>query len=92
MYQRFVKIVLIALSLLFIPFVAMQFTDNVQWTYGDFIIMGCMLTVYMLTINFAPNSLYGVKKSLLILILGLLFLLFWAELAVGIVSSPFAGR
>ena len=91
MYQRFVKIVLIALSLLFIPFVAMQFTDNVQWTYGDFIIMGCMLTVYMLTINFAPNSLYGVKKSLLILILGLLFLLFWAELAVGIFSSPFAG-
>lgn len=64
MYQRFVKIVLIALSLLFIPFVAMQFTDNVQWTYGDFIIMGCMLTVYMLTINFAPNSLNGVKKSL----------------------------
>tara|TARA_B100001142_G_scaffold167189_1_gene167087 strand:+ start:1144 stop:1422 length:279 start_codon:yes stop_codon:yes gene_type:complete len=92
MYQRFVKIVLIALSLLFIPFVAMQFTDNVQWTYGDFIIMGCMLTVYMLTLNFAPNSLYGVKKSLLILILGLLFLLLWAELAVGIFSSPFAGR
>ena len=91
MYQRFVKIVLIALSLLFIPFVAMQFTDNVQWTYGDFIIMGCMLTVYMLTINFAPNSLYGVKKSLLILILGLLFLLLWAELALGIFSSPFAG-
>ena len=91
MYQRFVKIVLIALSLLFIPFVAMQFTDNVQWTYGDFIIMGCMLTVYMLTINFAPNSLYGVKKSLLILILGLLFLLLWAELTVGIFSSPFAG-
>lgn len=91
MYQRFVKIVLIALSLLFIPFVAMQFTDNVQWTYDDFIIMGCMLTVYMLTINFAPNSLYGVKKSLLILILGLLFLLLWAELAVGIFSSPFAG-
>ena len=91
MYQRFVKIVLIALSLLFIPFVAMQFTDNVQWTYGDFIIMGCMLTVYMLTLNFAPNSLYGVKKSLLILILGLLFLLLWAELAVGIFSSPFAG-
>ena len=92
MYQRFVKIVLIALSLLFIPFVAMQFTDNVQWTYGDFIIMGCMLTVYMLTINFAPNSLYGVKKSLLILILRLLFLLLWAELAVGIFCSPFAGR
>ena len=91
MYQRFVKIVLIVLALLFIPFVAMQFTDNVQWTYGDFIIMGCMLTVYILTINFAPNSLYGVKKSLLILILGLLFLLLWAELAVGIFSSPFAG-
>jgi len=69
----------------------MQFTDNVQWTYGDFIIMGCMLTVYMLTINFAPNSLNGVKKSLLMLVLGLLFLLLWAELAVGIFNSPFAG-
>ena len=91
MYQRFAKIVLIALALLFIPFVAMQFTDNVQWSHGDLIIMGCMLTLYILTINFALNSLYGAKKSLLILILGLLFLLLWAELAVGIFNTPFAG-
>ena len=51
MYQRFIKIVLIALSLLIIPFVAMQYTEQVDWSVGDFLIMGCMLVVYSAAIN-----------------------------------------
>jgi hypothetical protein len=42
-------------------------------------------------IAYSLNNLYGSKKSLLIIIVGFLFLLLWAELAVGIFSSPFAG-
>ena len=91
MYQRFIKIVLVALSLLFIPFIAMQFTEQVDWSIGDFLIMAFMLTVYSAAINFALNRLYGSKQSLIIFVIGLLFFLLCAEFAVGIFNSPFAG-
>ena len=91
MYQRFIKIVLVALSLLFIPFIAMQFTEQVDWSIGDFLIMAFMLIVYSVAINFALHRLYGSKQSLIIFVIGLLFFLLWAELAVGIFNSPFAG-
>ena len=91
MYQRFIKIVLIAFSLLFIPFIAMQFTEQIDWSIGDFLIMACMLVVYSAAINFALYRLYGLKQSLIIFVIGLLFFLLWAELAVGIFNSPFAG-
>ena len=91
MYQRFIKSALTALSLLFIPFIAMQLSDQIAWSFLDFVIMGCMLTVYSFAIAYSLNNLYGSKKSLLIIIFGFLFLLLWAELAVGIFSSPFAG-
>jgi hypothetical protein len=91
MYQRFIKIVLIAFSLLFIPFIAMQFTEQVDWSIGDFLIMACMLVIYSAAINFALYRLYGLKQSLIIFVIGLLFFLLWAELAVGIFNSPFAG-
>ena len=92
MYLRFIKTSLIALSLLFIPFFAMRFTDQISWSFFDFVIMGFMLIVYSFAIAYSFNKLYGSKKSLLIIIVGLLFLLLWAELAVGIFNSPFAGN
>ena len=91
MYQRFIKIVLVALSLLFIPFIAMQFSEQVDWLIGDFLIMAFVLTVYCAAINFALYRLYGSKESLIIFVIGLLFFLLWAELAVGIFNSPFTG-
>ena len=91
MYLRFIKTSLIALSLLFIPFFVMRFTDQISWSFFDFVIMGSILIVYSFAIVYSFNNLYGSKKSLLIIIVGLLFLLLWAELAVGIFNSPFAG-
>ena len=91
MYQRFIKIVLVALSLLFIPFIAMQFSEQADWSIGDFLIMTFMLTAYCAAINFALYRLYGSIQSLIIFVIGLLFFLLWAELAVGIFNSPLAG-
>ena len=91
MYQRFIKIVLVALSLLFIPFIAMQFTEQVDWSIGDFLVMAYILYVYSTTINFSLHRLYVSKRSLIIFVIGLLFFLLWAELAVVIFISPFAG-
>jgi hypothetical protein len=78
--------------LLLIPLVAMQFTTEVRWTVSDFLVAGFMLlgTGILLEI-----ILKQVKKRpyrrLLIALLLVLFLLAWAELAVGIFGTPFAG-
>lgn len=90
--KRLTGIVLTVVFLLLIPFVAMQFTDEVDWKLGDFVIMGILLLgtgmLCELTIRKVKNLDYRI--GLIALILVALFLI-WAELAVGIFGSPFAG-
>jgi hypothetical protein len=50
---RLVIILLAALSLLLIPFIAMRFTNEVVWTPLDFIVMGVMLLTTGLGIEVA---------------------------------------
>lgn len=83
---------LIAFALLLIPAIAMQFTNEVQWKIGDFIIAAVILftvTTSLLLINQYVRSKW--KKIGLLLIVIILFILLWAELAVGIFDSPIAG-
>lgn len=42
-HTRNVRYGLLPLSLLLIPFIAMQFTDEVVWDIGDFIVAGGLL-------------------------------------------------
>ena len=84
-------ILLITAALLLIPCIAMQFTDEVQWDIFDFLIMGALL----LTLGFIGNwALYKIKnpqgRVLTIVGIIILFLLIWAELAVGIFGTLFA--
>ncbi len=90
--KQLLRIVLATAALLLIPFLAMQFTGEVNWTASDFVIMGVLLLGTGLLFQFAANKL-RTRKSRLIAIgaIGLAFLFVWAELAVGIVGSPFAG-
>lgn len=78
--------------LLIIPLVAMQFTTEVNWTLWDFVIMGLLLFVSAFSIDFVLKK-FKTLKSRLILVFGILALLVlvWAELAVGIFGSSFAG-
>lgn len=90
--KRWHLILLISVLLLFIPLVAMQFTDAVQWSLADFM----LAAVLLLGTGFLFDMvLRKVKKKgyRLLLCLGLLFilLLIWTELAVGIFGTPFAG-
>lgn len=77
--------------LLLIPLVAMLFTDQVNWSLTDFVVMGLMLLGTVLAIEFVRRKVAKKYRIWLILAAVLAFLLLWAELAVGIFGSSFAG-
>lgn len=80
------------LSILLIPFIAMQFSTEVQWTASDFIIAGVLLSTFSLLIEFViRKTQQGKRRTLLILFVILTLLLLWAEMAVGIFGTPIAG-
>lgn len=82
----------ISLSLLLIPLIAMQFSNEVSWSVYDFLIMGTLLSLVGLGVSTAWR--FGKKNAARVLYIAailFLFLLIWAELAVGIFNSPFAG-
>ncbi|QCR22752.1 hypothetical protein [Pontibacter sp. SGAir0037] len=90
--KRLIGIVLTVALLLFIPLLAMQFTDEVNWTLLDFIVAGVLLLgtglLCELVIRTVKNMDYRV--GIIAVILVALFLI-WVELAVGIFGTPFAG-
>ena len=78
--------------MLIIPLIAMQLTDEVEWSLFDFIIMGTLLLItgLMGEIIFKKVKKYT-HRVILYVIVAITFLLIWAELAVGIFGTPFAG-
>lgn len=79
----------IAVAILAAPFLAMQLNaEGVDWSPGDFVVMGIMLGtvggILELAVRMSPNRYYRVGAALALL--GT-FLLVWANLAVGIVGS-----
>src|SRR6218665_3869150 len=76
-----------------IPFIAMQFTKEVNWTVSDFLVMGGLLFITAFPIDLVLKKM-KTFKSRLIMVFGILAVLFliWVELAVGIFGSPFAGN
>ena len=78
--------------ILLIPLIAMQFTKEVKWDIFDFVVMGTLLLITGLAIELVTRKLKStyIKIGLALIIL-IMFLLIWAELAVGIFGTPFAG-
>jgi len=74
--------------LLLIPFVAMQFTQKVQWSFGDFVILGAILIAiglaYELIVRKSEKTKYRIAFGT-----GLAgaFLLFLVNGAVGIIGN-----
>lgn len=91
-FKRILYIILGAISLLLIPLIAMQFSEEVKWNLGDFIIAGLLLVGISFTIEVVLRKVRHPSKRIILLVLAsIIFLLVWAELAVGIFDSPFAG-
>ncbi|MFD2542165.1 hypothetical protein ACFSSB_07535 [Lacinutrix gracilariae] len=82
----------IALILL-VPLIAMQFTTQVHWSVLDFIVAGTLLLIGGLILELILKKVAKKQnRTVLVLILIISLLLIWAELAIGLFGSPFAGN
>lgn len=84
-HNRIILILGIIVILLLLPFIAMQFTTEVHWTPLDFLVMGGLLATTGAAIEIILRTFKTKKQRVLLSLVTLfLFLLTWAELAVGI--------
>lgn len=80
------------LFLLSVPFIAMHFTSEVNWDVFDFAV--ALLFFSLLFTVMEGIILWKVTlktKFICFMILLLVFMLLWLEMAVGIFNSPIAG-
>lgn len=90
--KRLIIILAAMTTVLLIPFIAMQFTNEVDWSVSDFAIMGVLLYGTGLLCELVLRKVKSVQNRILICVaIVVAFLLIWAELAVGIFGTPFAG-
>ena len=91
--KRLLIIVLITAILLLIPLIAMQFTDEVNWTLFDFIVAGVLLSGTGMMIELVMRKVNNnmLRIALCVTLLVIQFFI-WAELAVGIFGTPFSGK
>lgn len=90
--KRLISIFLTVAVLLLIPLIAMQFTDEVDWNLVDFLIAGILLLGIGLGCEVVIRNVKRLDHRIAIC-LGMLimFLLLWAELAIGIFGTTISG-
>jgi hypothetical protein len=88
-YRPAGRVVLIAALILMVPLVAMQVTDEVNWTLFDFVVAGTLLVgtglLYELAARKAGTVVYRAAVGVAV---GAAFLLTWVNLAAGIIGEP----
>jgi uncharacterized membrane protein YedE/YeeE len=90
MYDRsllksFLAVAAVTLLLLLLPLTAMQFTPEVRWGLGDFLIAGSL--IFGVGVGMVLVGRYTKRTGLRVALMGILALalvVVWAELAVGI--------
>lgn len=89
---RLISILSVAAGLLLVPLIAMQFSTGVDWSPFDFIVAGTLLFGTCLACELVLRKIKKTTYRVIIcgIILVMLFLT-WAELAVGLFGTPFAG-
>jgi hypothetical protein len=79
------------LLILLLPLIGVILFD-LDWNIFDFLIMGLLILFFSIAINLILNYLNSSKLRLILVLMSVtLFLLIWAELAVGVFGTPFAG-
>jgi hypothetical protein len=88
LYRSVLIVLAVTMLLLLVPFIAMQFTNEVRWSGGDFLLMGLLISgtgmAYVLLTRTTANRTYRFAVAAA---LGTTFLLIWANLAVGLIGG-----
>lgn len=93
MKNRKYLFLLIPSLFLLLPLIAMQFTNEVNWTLMDFVIAGILLFGTALLIELVIRKIRTSKYKVAIIVFILVaFLVTWTELAVGIFNTPLSGN
>ncbi len=91
-FKRIGYILLGSLLLLCIPLVAMQFSQEVDWSALDFLVAGILLASTAFVCDLVWRNVSNQTYRIVLLLAALaFFFLVWAELAVGVFGTPFAG-
>jgi len=91
--KRLLIIIMCIALILLVPLIAMQFTTQVHWSVLDFIVAGTLLLIGGLILELILKKVAKKQnRTVLVLILIISLLLIWAELAIGLFGSPFAGN
>ncbi|MCX2473364.1 hypothetical protein OQZ33_03370 [Pedobacter sp. MC2016-05] len=89
---RITIILSVIVFILCIPLIAMQFTNEVNWTLSDFVAAGVLLLSTGLAIELViRNMKTGTSRTIALVVILIALFLIWAEMAVGIFGSPIAG-
>jgi hypothetical protein len=85
-------VMLVTSAILLVPLLAMQFSAEVDWNLTDFVIAGGLIaltgSLYVLAARVVTQTRY---RAMVGAVLAILFVLTWAELAVGLFGTRFAG-
>lgn len=90
------RVLLVAISaigiLLIIPLIVVYLNSQLSWTGTDFVLGGLLFlgTILLFGLMFLQTKATWFRTALAIVLVACL-LLVWAELAVGIFGTPFAG-
>lgn len=90
--KRLIIILFTVPLLLLIPLIGMLFSSEINWSLLDFVIMGMLLLGLGFMLELVLRKVQKKKNRIvLIAIILIMFLLIWAELAVGLFGTPFEG-
>lgn len=90
--KRLIIILTTAGVLLLVPLIAMQFTNEVDWKLGDFLVMGVLLLGTGLLCEIVIRRTKSIKQRIIFCgVILFALLIVWAELAVGLFGTPLAG-
>ena len=90
--KKITMVLAVTAALLLVPLVAMQFTGEVNWTLSDFVIAGVLLAGTGLAYVLSTMKMSSARARTVVgIVLAVALALVWAELAVGVFGTPFAG-
>jgi len=81
----------ITVAVLLVVFLASLLSDQVTWSIYDFLIGGGLIFVFATIEVILWNKLKSQHRLFVVLFVLLVFLILWAEMAVGLFDSPLAG-